>query len=142
MASRSNHSPPVQNRAEQQFERTLQSLRILWATNGAARTQVRQAVEAYRQLIPVAAATNEMQATLQRSIDQLERLPMEASARRPVVESLAAELKALKPRLGLLEPAAEIGVLNIAAGESAPGASESQRSGVRPHSIACRSMLP
>ncbi|HYH13417.1 MAG TPA: OB-fold nucleic acid binding domain-containing protein, partial [Thermomicrobiales bacterium] len=121
MASRSNQSPPVQNRAEQQFERTLQSLRMLWAANGAARTQVRQAVEAYRQLIPVAAATNEMQATLQRSIDQLERLPIEATSRRPVVESLAAELKAMKPRLGLLEPATEMGVLNIAAGEKRAG---------------------
>lgn len=123
MASRSNQSPPVSNRAEQQFERTLHTLRKLWAADGAARTEIRHAVDAYRQLIPAAAATNEMQAALQRSIEQLDRLPTETGSRRRVVESLAAELKALKPRLGLLEPTTEMGVLNIAAGEKRAGRS-------------------
>jgi len=121
VASRSYPSPAAHDRAEQQFERALQALRQLWAANGSARPQIRQAIEAYRQLIPAVAATNEMQAILQNSIDRLERLPIDRDSRRPVVESLAAELKALKPRLRLLDPGPEMGILNIAAGERRAG---------------------
>lgn len=121
MASRTNHPSSATAQAEQQFEQTLQALRNLWAADGAARTQIRRAVAAYQQLILAAAATYEMQSTLQRSIDRLDQLPMTVDERRPVVEALAAELKAFKPRLGLVEATGETGVLNIAAGEKRAG---------------------
>ncbi len=121
MASRSSQTPSPASRAEQHFDQTLQALRVLWASQGAARDQVRHAVSAYRQLIPAAAATNDMQERLQQSIERLEQLPLDADSRRPAVEALAAELKALRPRLGLVEPSVEMGVLNIAAGEKRAG---------------------
>ncbi len=62
-----------------------------------------------------------MHATLQQGIERLEHLPMEPEERRPVVEALAAELKAIRPGLGLSQTASEKGVLNIAAGEKRAG---------------------
>jgi ATP-dependent DNA helicase RecG len=121
VASRSSQTSPRPSPADQQLERTLQALRVLWAAHGSARVQIRAAVAAYRQLIPAAAATHEMHETLQQGIERLEKLPMEPHHRRPVVESLAAELKAMRPRLGLIEPTTEKGILNIAAGEKRAG---------------------
>ena len=121
MASRSNQSPSSLFLAEQQFDQTLQALRVLWAADGAARTPIRRAVAAYQQLILAAAATWEMQSTLQQSIDRLDQLPMEVDERRPIIEALASELKAMRPRLGLVESTTEMGVLNIAAGEKRAG---------------------
>jgi hypothetical protein len=116
VASRSTQSHARLSPAEEQFERTLHALRALWAARGPGHQHVRDAIAAYRQLIPASAATNEMHATLERGIERLERLPADVDDRRATVETLAAELKALRPRLGLLEPATEMGVLNIAAG--------------------------
>lgn len=126
VASRSNQSSAT-SRAEQQFELTLQALRILWATNGVAHSQARDTIAAYQRLIPAAAATHEMQSTLQRSIEQLEGLPHDTEARRSRVEALATELKALRPRLGLAEPDGERGTLNIAAGEKRAGRNKRKR---------------
>lgn len=114
-------SPPSTPTAEQQFERALQSLRVLWAASGAAQKEIRSAVNAYRQLIPTAAATNEMQTALEDSIAVLERLPGTAAERRQNVEKLANDLNAMRPRLGLVEGAIEKGVLNSAAGERRAG---------------------
>ncbi|HEV2127301.1 MAG TPA: ATP-dependent DNA helicase RecG [Thermomicrobiales bacterium] len=121
MASRTHQALSPTSRAEQHYEQTLRALRVLWTARDSARPEMREAVAAYRQLIPAAAATHEMQDMLQRSIERLERLPMDLESRRPIVETLAAELKALRPRLGLVEPTGEKGVLNIAAGERRAG---------------------
>jgi ATP-dependent DNA helicase RecG len=107
--------------AEAQLERTLQALRSLWAARGAGPHLAREAIAAYRELVPISAATHEIESTLERGIARLERLPADVDDRRATVEQLAAELKALRPRLGLLEPATEMGVLNIAAGEKRAG---------------------
>jgi ATP-dependent DNA helicase RecG len=121
VATRSTPSATRPNSAEEQLERTLNALRALWAARDAEHRHAREAIAAYRQLIPATAVTNEMQATLERGIARLERLPADLDDRRATVEHLAAELKALRPRLGLLEPATEMGVLNIAAGEKRAG---------------------
>ncbi len=107
--------------AEQLFERALQSLRLLWTAQGAARQEIRSAVDAYRQLIPAAAATNDMQAALERGIAALEQLPNDAGGRKQRVELLANELKAMRPRLGLTDTPVEKGLLNAAAGERRAG---------------------
>ncbi len=121
MASRSAQSQTRLSSAEAQLERALQALRTLWAARGSGPQPAREAIGAYRELIPSSAATHEIEATLERGIARLERLPIDLDDRRTVVEQLAAELKALRPRLGLLEPATEMGVLNIAAGEKRAG---------------------
>lgn len=125
MAQRSNHTSATSH-AEQQYEHTLQALRTVWATPGAAREQIRDAASAFRRLIPAAAATHDMQAILQRNLDQLQALPTDAQARRPIIESIAAELKALRPRLGLVESTVERGILNTAAGEKRAGRPKKQ----------------
>jgi hypothetical protein len=121
VATRSTQSESRPSAAEAQLERTLQALRTLWAARDVEPRLAREAIAAYRELIPATAATHEMHSTLERGVARLERLPDGLDDRRTAVEHLAAELKALKPRLGLLEPATEMGVLNIAAGEKRAG---------------------
>lgn len=121
MASRSAHSQSRPVPAEAQLERALHALRSLWAARGADPHLTRAAIAAYRDLIPATAATHEMEATLERGVDRLDRLPADLDARRTTIEQLAAELNALRPRLGLLQPTTEMGVLNIAAGERRAG---------------------
>jgi len=122
VARHANPTPPsAATVAEQQFERTLQSLRRVWVAPGAAHQEIRATITAYRQLIPAAAATNDMQATLERSINVLERLPSDPDARKQKIEFLAGELKALRPRLGLIDSPVEKGVLNAALGERRAG---------------------
>ena len=122
-------SPTVPNSssAEQQFEHVLQSLRVLWASQGAARSEIRNAITAYKTLLSTAAATYEMQVTLERGVAQLERLPIDEADRRRAVESLASELKAIRPHLGLVDAPVEKGVLNAAAGEKRTGRQKSKR---------------
>jgi ATP-dependent DNA helicase RecG len=127
VASRSTQSQTRPAAAEARLERALQALRALWAARGAEPHLAREAAVAYRQLIPASAATHDMQATLEQGIARLERLPADVDERRDIVEHLAAELKALKPRLGLLEPATEMGVLNIAAGERRAGRNQATK---------------
>lgn len=138
MASRSAQSQPRPARAESQLERTLQALRTLWAARNSDPSLAREAIAAYRELIPATAATHEIEATLERGVARLERLPAELDERRATVEQLAAELKALRPRLGLLEPAAEMGVLNIAAGERRAGRNPKRK----PRQTAPQAQLP
>lgn len=120
MAPRTNHTP-VTTKAELHFEQALESLRLVWTASAGSRDEVRQAITGIKRLIPEAAATHEMQETLQQTVGRLETLPADIASRRSTVESIATELKAMRPRLGLAESTGERGILNTVAGEKRAG---------------------